>query len=94
MVVCRWLDVGMMSVGCRLDVGLLLDYRRTSIGLPPAADPCVIAATEDSCLSGGNRYSTLPGKMAGPVRRIERSGGVVVSSGREVVVLRLSGSGR
>jgi hypothetical protein len=36
----------------------------------------------------------VPGKMAGPIRRIEESGGVVVSSGRVVVVLRLSGSGR
>jgi hypothetical protein len=36
----------------------------------------------------------VPGKMAGPIRRIEKSGGVVVSSGRVVVVLRLSGSGR
>ena len=70
-------DVGWMSVCCRITAGLPVGYRRTVTGLPPAAAPCVIAATEDSCPSGGHRCSTLPGKMAGPIWRIVKSGGVV-----------------
>ena len=45
---CRWLDVGMMSVCCRITAGLPVGYHRTlSSALPAEACSYLTAATGD-----------------------------------------------